>query len=67
MTHLAVAVMVHSLDHGLTWSGPEKTGCLTASLNLKQVGDGTIFLSGSHYRMAGLQNVHLQHHSQQKG
>ena len=34
-------------DHRLAWTGPERTDCTTVKFNLKQVSDGTVFLSGS--------------------
>ena len=46
--------LYRSIDGGRTWSGPEKTGCLCVSSSVMQIGDGSIFLSGSPYRCAGL-------------
>ena len=48
------AWLYRSVDDGRTWTGPEKTGCLCVSLNLARISDGTLFLSGSPYRCAGL-------------
>lgn len=64
---LREAWLYRSTDHGATWSGPERTGCITASLNLKQVSDGTVFLSGSHFHVAGLENVQVLYRSEDAG
>lgn len=64
---LREAWLYRSTDHGVTWSGPERTGCITASLNLKQVSDGTLFLSGSHFHVAGLENVQVLYRSEDAG
>ncbi len=64
---LREAWLYRSFDHGVTWSGPEKTGCFTTSLNLKQVSCGTIFLSGSHFYTAGLENVQVVYRSEDQG
>lgn len=64
---LREAWLYRSTDHGVTWSGPERTGCITASLNLKQVSDGTVFLSGSHFHVAGLENVQVLYRSEDAG
>jgi len=50
----AEATLYRSIDNGLTWTGPERTGCLTTSLNIRQISDGTLFLSGTHFRTEGL-------------
>ena len=52
--HNAEALLYRSFDNGLTWTGPESTGCLTTSLNVRQISDGTLFLSGTHFRCEGL-------------
>ena len=52
--HNAEALLYRSFDNGVTWTGPERTGCLTTSLNVRQISDGTLFLSGTHFRCEGL-------------
>ena len=47
------AWLYRSLDNGRTWTGPQKTYCLTVSLTMKQLGNGTILLLGSHYHCKG--------------
>ena len=64
---LSEAWLYRSLDHGRTWSGPERTGCLTTSLNLKQIGDGTLFLSGGHFRTAGEYEAQVLYRSEDAG
>jgi len=49
----AGAWLYRSLDNGRTWTGPQKTFCLTVSLTMKQLSNGTIILGGSHYHCAG--------------
>ena len=61
------SLAVRSSDHGRTWSGPERTGCLTTSLNLKQIGDGTLFLSGGHFRTAGEYEAQVLYRSEDAG
>ncbi|MBN2293106.1 MAG: exo-alpha-sialidase [Pirellulales bacterium] len=43
--------LYRSTDNGLTWTGPEKTNCMTVTLTMKQISDGTLFLTGSLYRV----------------
>ena len=64
---LSEAWLYRSLDHGRTWSGPEKTGCLTTSLNLRQISDGTLFLSGGHFRTAGEYEEQVLYRSEDAG
>ena len=64
---LREAWLYRSIDHGLTWTGPERTGCMTASLNLKQVSDGTVFLSGTHFHVAGLVEAQVLYRSEDGG
>ena len=64
---LGEAWLYRSVDHGQTWSGPEKTGCLTASLNLKQISDGTLFLCGAHFRTAGMYEAQVLYRSGDNG
>ena len=64
---LSEAWLYRSLDHGRTWSGPEKTGCLTTSLNLRQISDGTLFLSGGHFRTAGEYEAQVLYRSEDAG
>ena len=64
---LREAWLYRSADHGLTWSGPERTGCMTASLNLKQVSDGTLFLSGTHFHVAGMEEAQVVYRSADAG
>ena len=64
---LREAWLYRSTDHGLTWTGPERTGCMTASLNLKQVSDGTVFLSGTHFHVAGMEEVQVLYRSEDNG
>ena len=45
--------LYRSFDNGQTWTGPEKTGCLAVSLNIKQISDGTLFISAEHYHAEG--------------
>ncbi len=45
--------LYRSFDNGQTWTGPEKTGCLAVSLNIKQMSDGTLFISAEHYHASG--------------
>lgn len=45
--------LYRSFDNGRTWTGPEKTGCLAVSLNLKQILDGTLFIMAEHYHCGG--------------
>ena len=44
------AWLYRSIDNGRSWVGPEKTNCMAVSLTMKQIGNGTLFLGGSHYR-----------------
>ena len=64
---LREAWLYRSTDHGLTWTGPERTGCMTASLNLKQVSDGTVFLSGTHFHVAGMVEAQVLYRSEDNG
>ena len=64
---LGEAWLYRSRDHGRTWSGPERTGCLTTSLNLKQIGDGTLFLAGAHFRTAGSYEAQVLYRSGDAG
>ena len=61
------AWLYRSHDGGTTWSGPERTGCLTISLTLKQLGDGTLFLCGVHYRSEGLYEAQMVYRSTDGG
>ena len=47
------AWLYRSLDNGRTWRGPQKTYCLTVTLTMRQLGNGTIILGGSHYHNKG--------------
>jgi len=47
------AWLYRSLDNGRTWTGPQKTYCLTVSLTMKQLSNGKILLGGSHYHCKG--------------
>ncbi len=49
----AGAWLYRSRDNGRTWTGPRKTFCLTVSLTMKQLSNGTIILAGEHYRTKG--------------
>ncbi len=49
----AGAWLYRSHDNGRTWTGPQKTFCLTVSLTMKQLSNGTIILAGEHYRSKG--------------
>ena len=59
--------LYRSADHGATWTGPERTGCLTVSLTLKQIADGTLFLCGVHYRCEGLYEAQMVYRSSDRG
>ena len=48
-------------------AGPERTGCLTTSLNLRQISDGTLFLSGGHFRTAGEYEAQVLYRSEDAG
>ena len=64
---LREAWLYRSTDHGLTWTGPERSGCMTASLNLKQVSDGTVLLSGTHFHVAGMVEAQVLYRSEDGG
>ncbi|NOX54432.1 MAG: exo-alpha-sialidase [Planctomycetes bacterium] len=49
----AGAWLYRSRDNGRTWTGPQKTYCLTVSLTMQQLSNGTIILAGSHYHTKG--------------
>ena len=50
---IAEVRLYRSQDNGKTWTGPEYTGCLAVSMNMKQTSDGTVYISGSQYRSQG--------------
>ena len=59
--------LYRSSDGGNSWTGPERTGCLTISLTMKQIGDGTLFLCGVHYRCEGLYEAQMVYRSTDGG
>ena len=61
------AWLYRSIDHGQTWTGPERSGCLTISLTMKVISDGTLFLCGVHYRCEGLYEAQMIYRSTDGG
>ena len=61
------AWLYRSTDNGATWTGPERTGCLTISLTMKKISDGTLFLCGVHYRCEGLYEAQMVYRSTDGG
>jgi len=61
------AWLYRSLDNGRTWSGPQKTYCLTVSLTMKQLSTGRILLGGSHYHCEGDYWSQVVYYSQDNG
>ena len=59
--------LYRSTDNGDTWTGPECTGCLTISLTIKKISDGTLFLCGVHYRCEGLYEAQMIYRSTDGG
>ena len=45
--------LYRSVDHGQSWSGPQRTDCLAISLTMKQINDGTLILGASHFHLEG--------------
>ena len=43
------AWLYRSADNGRSWTGPEKSNCMTVTLTIKQTRDGTLFMTGTLY------------------
>jgi hypothetical protein len=56
-----------STDNGRTWTGPEKSDCVTITLTMKQISDGTLFLTGSWFRVPTQSWLHVAYRSKDNG
>ena len=56
---LADTWLYRSTDHGRSWTGPQKTGCVAVSNNIGQLSDGTLWISANHVHVQGNYDVQV--------
>ena len=59
--------LFRSADNGRSWTGPEKSGCITITLTMTQISDGTLFLTGSFFRVRTQSWLHVLYRSKDNG